>query len=73
MFITKTDYYSATDSEEPPQPVRNTPPPSQPLPVIPPAQLPKTPQPNLPVIPNNGIPPTSTPQAGGFEIIQWGK
>ena len=72
MFITKTDYYSATDSEEPPQPVRSTPPP-QPLPVIPPAPLPKTPQPNLPVIPNNGIPPTSTPQAGGFEIIQWGK
>ena len=70
MFITKTDYYSATDSEEPP--VRSTPPP-QPLPVIPPAPLPNTPQPNLPVIPNNGIPPTSTPQTGGFEIIQWGK
>ena len=69
MYIHETDYYSATDSSEPPPPKQ---PATPPVPVIPAAPVPSAPvpSPNLPVIPNNGKLPTK--QDDAFEIIQWG-
>lgn len=71
MYIHETDYYSATDSSEPPPP-KSTQPATPPVPVIPVAPVPnaQVPSPNLPVIPNNGKLPTK--QDDAFEIIQWG-
>lgn len=74
MFIQETDYYTATQSSEPPAPKR---PPAPelppPIPVIPnaPPQNSQLPAPNLPIIPGNGTSPA--PQGSAFEIIQWGK
>lgn len=72
MFINETDYYTATDSSELPQPKIAMPqPPNAPLPVIPAAPPVGTvPSPALPAIPNNGVNPT--PQTGAFEVIPWG-
>ena len=68
MFIRETDYYTATNSSEPPAPKVTTPP----VPVIPnvPPQGSQLPPPNLPVIPNGGKSPA--PKEDAFEIIQWG-
>ncbi|MBE8949985.1 MAG: Flp pilus assembly protein CpaB [Quinella sp. 3Q1] len=67
MFIRETDYYTATDSSEPPAPK------APPVPVIPGGlpQASQLPAPNLPVIPGNGT--NSAPKNNAFEIIQWGK
>ena len=71
MYIHETNYYSATDSSEPP-PSKSAQPVNPPVPVIPAAPVPnaQVPSPNLPVIPNNGKLPTK--QDDSFEIIQWG-
>ena len=72
MFIRETDYYTATDSSEPPPPPAPKALPEPPIPVIPsaPPQVSPLPAPNLPVIPGNGISPA--PQDNAFEIIPWG-
>ena len=72
MFIRETDYYTATDSSEPPPP-KSLPAPTPPIPIIPgaPPQISPLPAPNLPVIPGNATSPALNNDA--FEIIQWGK
>ena len=74
MFIRETEYYTATDSSEPPPP-KSIPAPSVPpsVPIIPgaPPQTSQLPAPNLPVIPGNATSPALKNDA--FEIIQWGK
>lgn len=72
MFIRETDYYTATDSSEPPTP-KSLPAPTPPIPIIPgaPPQISPLPAPNLPVIPGNAKSPALNNDA--FEIIQWGK
>lgn len=66
MFIRETDYYTATDSSEPPAP--KTPP----VPIIPGGlpQASQLPAPNLPIIPGNGT--NAAQKNNAFEIIQWG-
>ncbi len=85
MYISETDYYTATKSSEPPQPksepqqifseepVESIIPEVVPeVPMIPAAPpLPSVPPPSvLPSIPSNGVNPT--PQNESFEIIKWG-
>ena len=66
MYITETDYYTATNSNEPPPPPKSAQP-LPPVPVIPAAPpIAGAPSPNLPVIPQHGT------NANTFEIIRWG-
>ena len=71
MYIRETDYYTATDSSEPPQPKALPQPIERPtIPAIPAAPPVAVPTPVLPAIPNNGVNPI--PQDKNFEIVKWG-